>query len=98
MKDTQTITIVLLAVTAIVLGALVIGTMPETAKAADSARQGNYLITSVRASNNRELVYVINIPQQGVIVYGLNTDKNEIVQVAMMDLRLAFGPAAAPGK
>lgn len=94
MKDTQTITIAILAVSAVVLGALVVGTMTEPVQAADSARQGNYLITSVRASSSRELVYVINIPQQGVIVYGLDTGKNEIVQVAGMDLRQAFGPAA----
>ncbi|MCY2931015.1 MAG: hypothetical protein NTV86_16305 [Planctomycetota bacterium] len=91
MKDTQTVTIVLLAVTAIVLGALLITAMPETAQAATSARQGSYLIASVRASSSRELVYVINVPLQGVIVYGLDVNKNEIAKVAEMDLRKVFG-------
>ena len=97
MKDTQNVTIVLLAVTALVLGALLIA-MPETAKASDSARQGNYLITSVRTNNSRELVYVVNIPLQGVIVYGLDTGRNEIVQIASMDLRKAFGVAPVAGR
>lgn len=93
MKNTQNITIGLLAVSAIVLGAMLIGTLTEPAEAATSARQGNYLIASVRASNSRELVYVINIPLQGVIVYGLDVGKNEITKVTEMDLRQAFGPA-----
>lgn len=93
MKDTQTITIVLLAVTAILLGTVLVATMPETAKASDSARQGGYLITSVRTNNSRELVYVTNIGQQRVIAYGLDTSKNEIVPIAALDLREAFGGA-----
>ena len=90
MKDTQTVAIVLLAVTAIILGTVLVGMTPEPARAADATRLGNYLMATVRANGNRELVYVVNVSAQRVIVYGLDINKNEVVNVAALDLRQVF--------
>ena len=62
MNGNQRITIGLLIGSAIVLSILVIGTMTEPAEARTMGRQGTYIMVGGHVGEEKEVVYVVNVP------------------------------------
>jgi len=93
MKNPQNLAIGVLTATAIILGILLIYSMPDAAVAGSAGRQGDYIVASGRVTGSKEVLYVINVPSQRMIVYVFNPVRGEITPVAPtgMDLRREFG-------
>ena len=80
MKDNSTILITILAVTAIILGVLLIpGT--ATANSADRTFDGTYISVTAKATNNTSLIYVIHVPTQQLAVYNGSVLQKKITLV-----------------
>lgn len=93
MKNTQNITIGVLAVTAVILGVLVFFSMqPQPAEAASALpSKGSYVVATGRASGtNKEVLYVINLTSQRMVAYMFNPTKNEISPISGADMKAAF--------
>lgn len=93
MKDTQSITIGLLLITAAILTVLVIGTFNDRPAHAGhgGVRQGNYIMAAGKLSTTREVLYLINIPAMRMITYVLHPSKPEITAITGVDLKTTLG-------
>jgi hypothetical protein len=94
MKNTQNVTIGLLAVTAIVLGALVIGmyTPPQAAYADSAVKQGDYIMVTAAISSDVDLLHVIDVISKRMNVYQVNINTRAIELVCVEDMQRAFNP------
>ncbi len=71
-NDTQNLTIALLLVAAAALGAILIGTLADEPAYADaSVRQGRYIAVTGAWSNDIDLLYVLDVPNQKLNAYFL---------------------------
>ena len=99
MRNTQTLTIVLLLTTAVILGALLVGTYTTRRAYADSsAKGGRYVMVCGKIANNRDCLYLINVPAQQLNVYAFDT-RTRMVELAFpVDLRQLFSGDANSGE
>jgi len=92
MKNTENVTIALLAVTACILAALLVASHTgEPAYAAgESVKGGDYIMAAAQWSASTDLVYVIDIAARQMNVYFLNPNTQALESLPSMDLRRAF--------
>jgi hypothetical protein len=93
MKTTNNLMLVLLVVTAAILGAILVGSYTAQVANADiSIKQGDYLIGSMTIASSRDLIYVIDISARKMNVYTvINSQSNRIDGIDMgIDLDRAF--------
>ncbi len=77
MKDTQSITIVLLLITAAVLTGMLICTYVQTNEpvyAAAMSRGGNYVVATGQLNQGLDVVYVVNLAVAKLNVYFVDRD------------------------
>lgn len=97
MNANRNITLVLLLITALVLGALVAAThWPRTAYADTPDRRGNYIMVAGQWSRSTDLIYVINIATRKLNVYFANRSTNNFELIDSVDLQKVFGKRAKP--
>lgn len=98
MKDTQNITILLLIVTGLILGAMVIGTYKTpTAYAESTARMGDYVLATGAFLRGADRLYVINVPANRLNVYALNSSTNVIEFKESVNLERIFSRGVGGG-
>ena len=91
MRDTQNTTIVLLLVSAAVLGALLIGNYTAREAAGDtSVRGARYVMVPGAVGRDMDAVYVINVPAHQLNIYLYDTRTKVIVPLPPVNLRQAF--------
>jgi hypothetical protein len=92
MKDTQSMTIALLAATAVILTALLIGTYATDSAYADTAMKGyGYVMVAGQRSSDMDLLYVVDIAAQKLNVYGRDVKTRRLVIMPpQLDLKLVF--------
>ena len=74
MKDTQNVTIMLLGITAVVLGAMVVSAFrAEPAYAESAGRASRYIVAPGAWSNDRDVFYVIDLASRRLNLYAVNT-------------------------
>ena len=91
-NNTNTI-IVLLAITAAILGAILIGSYTAgPAYAETSVKQGDYLMGPIGFSPTRQLVYVIDMTANKLNTYALNKTNGTVspIEPAPIDLDKCF--------
>lgn len=91
MKNSQNITIVLLAITAVILGAILIGSYATPANAGDMAKGGDYILTTMQYSGSKDLICVIDMSTRKMATYNLTVSTETVDQVDMTDLDKVFG-------
>ena len=87
MKDTQNVTIILLVITAVILGAMVVSAFraaPAYAESAGKAR--NYIVAPGAWNNERDVFYVIDLASRRLNLYGVNTQTKTIELADSKDL------------
>ena len=93
MKDTQNITIGLLLITAVILGAMLISsymTSNNVAYAGSSVKQADYIMGNGTISRSVDLVYVVDIAARQLNAYTSDINTNTINLVDRVDLNRAF--------
>jgi hypothetical protein len=93
MNQTENITIVLLLVSAAVLGAMLVvfhHTGEAPAQAAASSRGGEYIMTAGAYSSARDLLYVVDITAQKLNTYTVNINTGAVERVDGTDLTKIF--------
>ena len=92
MKNTQNVTIAVLTVTACILLAMVLGSfLADRATAGvPSIKQGDYIMGTGAYSNDRDLLYLIDIAARRLNVYWPNINTNSLELVDKVDLQQAF--------
>ena len=96
MNANRNITLVLLLITAVVLGALVAAMhWPRTAYADTPDRRGNYIMIAGQWSGSTDLIYVINIATRKLNVYFPNVNTNSVDLIDNEDLQKVFGEKRA---
>ena len=92
MNNTKNITIALLLISAIVLGAVLIqGLQENKAYAASGVKQSSVIMCTGSIRNSIDLLYVINLDAKQLVAYYANTNTNDIDIVQKVDLEKAFG-------
>ena len=93
MKNSQNIIIVLLVVAAMILAAVLVGSYTSEKAYADTmSKQGDYIMTTFKFSDSRDLVSVIDISTRRMNTYAANINGNTIDLVDdNVDLERAFG-------
>lgn len=86
MKNTENVTIVLLLVTAVILGAMLIG----SARADTPTRFGRYILCTGAHSESKDLLYIIDVETNVLNVYEVNTNKKVIEMRDSVKLDTAF--------
>ncbi len=93
MNDTQNLTIVLLLVTAAVLGVMVYGTWQGTEQAAladSSVRQGDYIMVTGAWSDKNDFLYVMDIAAMQINAYFTDVQNNRIELADTVNVERAF--------
>lgn len=93
MNDTQNLTIVLLLVTAAVLGVMVYGTWQGTGRDAladSSVRQGDYIMVTGAWSDSNDFLYVMDIAAMQINVYFTDVQNNRIELADTVNVERAF--------
>ena len=80
MKDNRNITIAVLAVSALVLLAVLLGSQLQTpsAYAEASVKQSDYIIVNGSVDSAMDIVYVINISARKVVAYAPNRQNHTL--------------------
>ena len=92
MNSNRNTTLVLLLITALILGALVVATYtPATALAESPDRRGNYIMIPGQWSSSTDLIYVINIATRKMNAYFANTNTNSLELIDNVELQKVFG-------
>lgn len=88
----QNLAIVTLTISALVLGAMLVGSlMTDTAEAGySSVNKGDYIMIPYSWNDQRDVMTVIHIPTGKMVVYGLNVSTNGIEIVDTVDLSRMF--------
>lgn len=86
MKNTENVTIVLLLITVVILGALLVG----SARADTPVRLDRYIICTGAYAASVDLLYVIDVKTNLLNVYSLDTNKGVIEKRDTVKLELAF--------
>jgi hypothetical protein len=92
MKDNKNTTILLLLVSAVLLGGLLIGlNNTEPAHAETEVRRGEYIMTTGQYNDSTDFLYVVDLAVQRMNVYYVDqANKKSIVRVTTLDLKKAF--------
>lgn len=93
MKSRENIMIVMLLITMAVLGVLFVGSMKTQeayAGASSRAAFGDYIMAQGNISSSTQLLYVVDIPNQRFIVYGVDAVMNKITPMDKVDLKRIF--------
>jgi hypothetical protein len=87
MNDTKNLTILILCITAVVLLAMVIGVkMDSTAYAGGiGMKQGNWIMVAGGATSKSDMLYMVDIGQRQMNVYGLTGKKIEKIDAINLD-------------
>ena len=93
MKNPQNITIALLAVAAMILAAVLVGSYTGDKAYADTmSKQGDYIMTTFQFSDSRDLVTVVDMAARRMNTYAINVNSNAIdIADDTVDLERAFG-------
>ncbi|MCD4822988.1 MAG: hypothetical protein K8S55_00130 [Phycisphaerae bacterium] len=92
MKSHENILIVMLLLTAGILGVMVYGTVDNNQASADMVdRYGNYIMVTGKVDTNADMLYVIDVPRQKLVAYAIDGLNNKL-QVAddKVDLKRVF--------
>jgi hypothetical protein len=87
--DSRNFAIGVLSTTAVILlvGVLVIGSRPAPALGQMTVTKGDYIITVGNSPQlDEEFVYVIDVPEQKLVVYRFNTPRQQIDMLQGIDL------------
>lgn len=93
MRNTQNITIGLLVVTAVILGAMLLSaytTTHNTAYADTPVKGGDYILGTGAWTGKTDVVYVIDIATRRLVVYYANINNNAVDLVTTLDLEQEF--------
>ena len=93
MKNPQNITIALLAVTAVIMGTMLLSgymTSPNAAYADTPVKQGDYVMGTGGYTPSTDLLYVIDIASRRLNVYYANINTNALDPIDRVDLDKAF--------
>jgi len=91
MNTRQNITIGLLLLTAIILGAMVVSTYTASpAYAASSIKQGDYIMVTGAASDKIDLLYVVDIAARRLNAYYVDFNTSSIELMDSVDLKQVF--------
>ncbi len=103
--DSKNFTIGILSTTAVILlvGLVIINTRPEPASASGmTVTGGDYVLTvGSDISSDEELLYVVDAPEEKLVVYRFDGGRQQIEVVQGIDLgemRADAGPSQQPGK
>ena len=91
MKDSQNISIVLLTITAVVLGMMLVGiSRTDTAWAGASVQHGDFIMATGSINAGRNLLYVVDSPQRQLNVYVYDDKRGSLKPLQNIDLERAF--------
>lgn len=93
MKSHQNIIIVALLITSAVLGLMLfssISSQKAYAVASSRAAFGDYIMCTGQIQSSTELLYIVDIPNQRFIVYGVDATMNRITPLDRVDLKRIF--------
>ncbi|MFP4107257.1 MAG: hypothetical protein ACLFVU_14385 [Phycisphaerae bacterium] len=92
MKDNKNTTILLLLISAVLLGGLMIGlNNTDPARAETEVRRGEYVMTTGQYNDSTDFLYVLDLTAQKMNVYYVDeANKKSIVRVTVLDLKRAF--------
>ncbi|MFP4140537.1 MAG: hypothetical protein ACOCVI_02070 [Planctomycetota bacterium] len=91
MKNTQNVTILLLTISAILLGALLVGlNHTDRAQGAMAQRRNEYIQVTGQYNSSTELLYVVDLTQQKMNVYFADEKKKATTLLTQLDLKRAF--------
>ncbi len=92
MKDTQNLIITLLAVTAVILGAMLLSSYraDNTAYADTPVKQGDYILGTGAIEGSTDLIYIVDIATQQLNVYRTNLNTGAINLIDRVNLERAF--------
>jgi hypothetical protein len=91
MKNNENILILMLLLTAGVLGAMFLGSYNADKAYADTPdRMGDYIMVTGAVTNSTDLLYVIDVPNKKLLVYHISGVKNQFsIKVADDRVNLA---------
>ncbi len=90
MTNTQNVTIVLLAVAAVILGVLIFVQTDRVAYAESPDRSGNYTVINGAISSSTDMVFVLNGQTDTLIAYLARRNDSQLVMVKALDLKREF--------
>ena len=91
MNDTRSIAIAVLAVSATVLATVLVLSMNATPAMADTpVAGGEYIMVTGAYSSGVDLVYVFDLQQRGVNVYGYDRQNDRIKLMESLELKRVF--------
>lgn len=89
----ENIIIILLVVSAAILGTLFIGSL-ESQKAYAGASSweatGDYIMISGQITQNNQILYVIDVPQQKIMAYDVDGAMSKVTLLDVRNLKTAF--------
>ncbi len=94
MKDSKDITILLLTITAVILGAMLISSLnlqPTAYAGNTSVKQGDYIMQVNKISGSTDLLVITDIATRRMNVYQPNLSNRSIDLVDQVNLEQAFG-------
>lgn len=91
MASSQNTTIGLLLATAVILAVMVGVQLTEPAEAASSPDRGeDFIVIASRVSRNNDVVYVLHVPTQRLLAYGVDRSDQQIEVLAGLNLAAEF--------
>ena len=89
MIDSKRFTIGVLSVTATILfvGLVVLNQLPTAYAIGQTARGGDYVVSTAQVSNSVEAVYILDAAASKVIAYYYDTNRKRLEQLAGFDLQ-----------
>ncbi len=93
MQNSHNLTIGLLVVTAIILGAMLLTSYMDsqnTAYADTPIKGGDYLMGAGALTDKHDLLYVIDIGTRRLVAYSIDVNKKTVLLVDRIDLEKAF--------
>lgn len=93
MKNNQNLTIVLLVISAAILTVMLVTAMHQTSEsavAAASVKQGDYIMVTGQISPRYDALYAVDVLQKQLNVYWVNPDNNRMEILDTADLERAF--------
>jgi hypothetical protein len=92
MNRTLNTPILLLTISAVVLSAMVFFTFnaPEAQAAGDTVRQGRWIMSVARLDGNTDLLYVLDLKERKITIYGPDERGKRIGKATTLDLKRLF--------
>jgi hypothetical protein len=91
MKNSQNVTILLLTISAILLGSLLVAlNHTDSAEAAMGWRNDSYIQVTGQWNSETELLYVVSLEEQKMNVYFTDPKKRVTTLLTTLDLKKAF--------